>query len=158
MQKSRFSSDTFFKLFSAVIFAGMIGVVFFNAILRYGFNSSIPATEELARILYIYVSFLGSIIAFKEGKHISVTLLTDRLKGIPKLIVSTLAYLTIFVIFGLIVKGGISYTLISASRNTTVLGLNYALLAGVVPVMGVCGFAIYVKRAIDDIKALKKNK
>ena len=158
MQKLRFSSDTFFKVFSAIVFAGMIGVVFFNALLRYGFNASIPATEELARILFIYVSFLGAIIAFKEGKHISVTLLTDRLQGIPKLIISTLAYLAIFGIFGLIIKGGIDYTMMSASRTTTVIGLNYSLLAIVVPVMGISGFVIYIKRAIDDFIAYRNNK
>ena len=156
MQK--FSSDNFFKYFAAVVFAGMIGVVFFNALLRYGFNASFPATEELARILFIYVSFLGAIIAFKEGKHISVTLLTDRLSGIPKLIVTAAAYLTIFGVFGLIIKGGIDYTMISTSRTTTVIGLNYSLLAIVVPIMGLSGVIIYIKRAIIDFKALRDNK
>ena len=157
MQKLRLSSDTFFKVFSAIVFAGMIGVVFFNSILRYGLNASIPATEELARILFIFVSFLGAIIAFKASKHISVTLLTDRLQGVPKAIVSVLAYLSIFGIFGLIIKGGIDYTLISASRTTTAMGINYAVLAIVVPLMGICGFAIYVKRALNDLKALRNK-
>ena len=157
MQKFRMSSDTFFKVFSAIVFAGMIGVVFFNSLLRYAFDASIPATEELARMLFIFVSFLGAIIAFKENKHISVTLLTERLQGIPKAIVSVFAYLTIFGIFGLIIKGGIDYTLISAGRTTTAMGINYAVLAVVVPFMGVCGFVIYVKRALTDLKALRQK-
>ena len=61
-----------FQIFCAVIFLGMIGLVFYNAMLRYLFSSSYPPSEEWARFLFIYITFFGSIEAFYRKKHIGV--------------------------------------------------------------------------------------
>ena len=50
-----------FEVFCAAIFLGMIGLVFFNAFLRYVFRSSFAPSEEWARFLFIYITFIGGI-------------------------------------------------------------------------------------------------
>ena len=47
-------------------------VVFAQFISRYVFNSSIAWTEEIARYLLIYVTFLGSSLAVRNKSHIAV--------------------------------------------------------------------------------------
>ena len=54
-------------------------LVFLNVVLRYGFNSSINITEEVSRYLFVWLTFLGAILAFSENQHVSVTMLTERL-------------------------------------------------------------------------------
>ena len=61
-----------FEVFCAAIFLGMIGLVFFNAFLRYVFRSSFAPSEEWARFLFIYITFIGGIEAFYRHKHIAV--------------------------------------------------------------------------------------
>ena len=53
--------------------------VFLNVVLRYGFNSSLNITEEVSRYLFVWLTFLGAVLAFSENQHVRVTMLTDRL-------------------------------------------------------------------------------
>ena len=58
------SGELLFEIFCAVIFLGMIGLVFYNAFLRYVFGGSYPPSEEWAGFLFIYITFFGAIEAF----------------------------------------------------------------------------------------------
>lgn len=54
--------------------------------MRYGFNSSISWSEELARYMFIWQVWLGVSLAFRTNQHISVDMLLDRLVGRPKIV------------------------------------------------------------------------
>jgi TRAP-type transport system small permease protein len=41
-------------------------------VLRYGFNSGIISSEELSRFLFIWITFLGAIIAMRENAHLGL--------------------------------------------------------------------------------------
>lgn len=62
-----------------IILASMSCLVFLNVVLRYGFNSSINVTEEVSRYLFVWLAFLGAILAFSENQHVNVTILTSKL-------------------------------------------------------------------------------
>ncbi|MDG6895016.1 TRAP transporter small permease [Volucribacter amazonae] len=62
-----------------VILAVMSVLVFINVVLRYGFHSSISMTEELSRYLFVWLTFLGAILAFSENQHVRVTMFIDKL-------------------------------------------------------------------------------
>ena len=47
-------------------------LVFLNVVLRYGFNSNLMLTEELARYIFVWLTFLGSILAYARNGHIRV--------------------------------------------------------------------------------------
>ena len=83
-QPKESTSAFLFQLFCAVIFLGMIGLVSYNAFLRYIFRSSFPPSEEWARFLFIYITFFGAIEAFYHHKHICVDLVTDHLHGMAR--------------------------------------------------------------------------
>ena len=70
-----------FEVFCAAIFLGMIGLVFFNAFLRYVFRSSFAPSEEWARFLFIYITFIGGIEAFYRHKHIAVDMFVNMISG-----------------------------------------------------------------------------
>lgn len=75
----------------AVMLAVMSCLVFWNVVLRYGFNTSFTMTEELSRFLFIWVIFLGAILAFMEDSHVNVAILSEKLsaKGRSLLSLST---------------------------------------------------------------------
>jgi TRAP-type transport system small permease protein len=47
-------------------------MVFGNVVLRYGFNSGLDYSEELSRFLFIWITFLGAIIAMRENAHLGL--------------------------------------------------------------------------------------
>lgn len=75
------SGELLFEIFCAVIFLGMIGLVFYNAFLRYVFGGSYPPSEEWARFLFIYITFFGAIEAFYWKKHIAVDMVCGHVLG-----------------------------------------------------------------------------
>ena len=66
------------------ILAAMSILVFVNVVLRYGFNSSISVTEEVSRYMFVWLAFLGAVLAFSENQHVSVTVLTDKLSSVGR--------------------------------------------------------------------------
>lgn len=61
----------------------MLGMVFLNATLRYTLNSGITVSEEISRWLFVWMTFLGAIVAMKKHLHLGVDIVVRRLS--PKL-------------------------------------------------------------------------
>lgn len=67
------------EISAVIILATMSSLVFLNVVLRYGFNTGISVTEEVSRYLFVWLTFLGAILAFNSNQHVNVTLLTEKL-------------------------------------------------------------------------------
>ena len=72
------------EMLCVAILALMSILVFLNVVLRYGFNSSISVTEEVSRYLFVWLAFLGAVLAFNENHHVSVTVLVDKLSPLGR--------------------------------------------------------------------------
>ncbi len=57
----------------------MVLLVFGNVVLRYGFNSGIIFTEEVSRFLFIWLTFVGSVLTLRNNAHLGVQTLTKLL-------------------------------------------------------------------------------
>jgi TRAP-type C4-dicarboxylate transport system permease small subunit len=55
-----------------LMLGAMVVMVFGNVVLRYGFNSGLDFSEELSRFLFIWITFLGAIIAMRENAHLGL--------------------------------------------------------------------------------------
>ena len=67
--------DRFFQLLETVMvvcLAGMFVMVLGNVILRAGFNTGIDISEELPRFLFIWLTFIGAVVAMRENRHLGV--------------------------------------------------------------------------------------
>jgi TRAP-type transport system small permease protein len=59
-------------------------LVFANVFMRYAFNSGITVSEELSRWLFVWLTFLGAIVAVRERGHLGSDMLTSRLGPMGK--------------------------------------------------------------------------
>lgn len=89
-----------------IILATMSTLVFVNVVLRYGFHSSINVTEEVSRYLFVWLTFLGAILAFGSHQHVKVTMLTDRLSPAKRDLLSIVTDGLMLFCCYLIVQGG----------------------------------------------------
>lgn len=91
--------DAYCKLLDALIallLLGMVVLVFGNVLLRYGFNSGITISEELSRWMFVWLCFLGAVVAVKEHGHLGSDMLISRLGPMGKkafMVISLLAML-----------------------------------------------------------------
>ena len=74
--------DRVFKAIEAVLAAlllGMVLMVFGNVLLRYAFNSGIQVSEEMSRFFFIWLTFIGAIVAMRDGTHLGMDNFVNKL-------------------------------------------------------------------------------
>ncbi|WP_094546122.1 TRAP transporter small permease [Petroclostridium xylanilyticum] len=144
-----------FNGFVVISLSIMVTLVFINVIMRYVFNTSIPEAEELSRFFFIWTIFLGIIVAYKDNEHVAVTLLVDKLKGIPKLIFNVISYIAVLFTMGVILIGGINYTKLAYTYKTAATGTNFAFISISIVVMAIAIIGIIFR---NIYKSLQKKR
>lgn len=151
-QSNETPGEMAFQIFCAAVFLGMIGLVFYNATLRYVFRASFAPSEEWARILFIYITFFGAIEGFLRGRHIAVDMFTSLLHGVTAKSVDIAAQiLALFAIFVLIV-GGITLVQQTMDTKTVATGMNMAFVNGTLPLMAIVVFVIRGRELLATIR------
>ena len=141
-----------FQVFCASVFLGMIGLVFYNAVLRYVFRASFAPSEEWARILFIYITFFGAIEGFYRGRHISVDMLTSMLHGVTRKSVDIVAQVLALGAILVLVIGGITLVIQTMDTETVATGLNMTFVNGTLPLMAITVFFIRARELLATIR------
>ena len=74
--------DGFFRLLEFLVVACMVAMVvmvFGNVVLRYGFNSGITVSDEMSRYCFIWLTYIGAMVAMRDGSHLGVDTLIKKL-------------------------------------------------------------------------------
>jgi TRAP-type C4-dicarboxylate transport system permease small subunit len=129
--------------------AVMALLVFGNVVLRYGFNSGIAVSEELARLLFVWLVLLGAILATRQHAHIGFDSLVKSLPQRWKKFVVVFTGLLMLAACVIFVVGGWQQTSINLDNSYPVLGISYAWLYGSAIVFGI-GMGISVVFNIWD--------
>ena len=164
MKKLIAAIDTAIKLFSGIAIVIMISLVFYNAMLRYLFNSSMPASEEFARFAFIYTVFLGAIVAEIASQHVTVTVLTERLGKVAAIAVRILREVLIIGTLCFIFYGSIIYTMHVTFRtpatNTPfwIITISLCIMVFAFMVSKFLKIAIDVKTAIVGQTSIENSK
>ena len=118
----------------AVMLATMVLLVFGNVVLRYAFNSGITVSEEVSRWLFVWLTFLGAIVALKEHGHLGTDMLVSRLSVKGKKVCLVLAQVAMLYITWLLFSGSLEQAKINADVEAPVSGASVAIFyaAGVV--------------------------
>ncbi len=126
-----------------VSLALMVIMVFGNVVLRYVFNSGITMSEELSRLLFLWLIFVGSVVAMKEHAHLGVDTLVARLPRGGKVFCAVLSNLLILWVCYLFFVGSWKQTVVGLGTIKPATGISMAFHYGVGLVMSV-GVAIIV--------------
>lgn len=73
--------DGYCRLLGYVIAAAlalMVVLVFGNVVMRYAFNSGLTVSEELSRWLFVWVTFLGAVIALRDNAHLGTDMVVGK--------------------------------------------------------------------------------
>jgi TRAP-type C4-dicarboxylate transport system permease small subunit len=126
--------DGYFWLLKALIalfLAAMVVLVFGNVVLRYAFNSGITVSEELARWLFVWLTFLGSIVVLREHGHLGVDSLVRRLPLPAKKACFIVSQLLMLLVTWLLLIGSWEQTAINWSVTAPASGLSVGWFYGV---------------------------
>lgn len=147
------TSQFLFEIFCATLFLTMIGLVFYNAVLRKVFNSSYPPSEEWARFLFIYITFFGAIEGFYHKRHIAVDMFVNMLGSAKRKICDVLAIILGICAMFLLFYGGIVNVLQTMDTYSPATGVNMSLINGTLPIMAFVGLILQIRDLIKLLKA-----
>jgi TRAP-type C4-dicarboxylate transport system permease small subunit len=115
----------------ATLLALMVVLVFGNVVLRYGFNSGITVSEELSRWMFVWLTFLGAIIAVREHGHLGTDFLIARLPIFGQKICLIIGYVLMLFMCWLMFKGSLDQTRINWDTEAPATGLSQAWFYGI---------------------------
>lgn len=112
----------------AICLAVMVVLVFGNVMLRYGFNSGITLSEELSRWLFVWMTFMGAIVALKEHGHLGTDMLVSRLNPTGKKICLGLSQVLMLFVCWLLFKGSYEQAKVNYGSTSAVMEVSMAWL------------------------------
>lgn len=132
-----------------VVFAGMaalIGVITLQIVSRVLFTA-VGWTEEVARFLLVWITFLAGTLAFQRGRHIAVTFVVDALPGRLRQIARIAALLIVLAFMITLIVIGYRYMQVQSFQKSASLRLSMTYVYAVMPICA----AIMAWYALVDI-------
>jgi TRAP-type C4-dicarboxylate transport system permease small subunit len=124
--------------------------VFLQVLIRFVFKFPIPWTEEVSRIAFVYIIFLGATIAVREKAHINVDVV---LVALPPRVAAWLRGLGTTLVAGFLlfmVWQGILFVLATGVQVTPVMQVPFRHLYLIIPSSGAIMLLYLVLGATDD--------
>ena len=111
----------------AILLAVMVVLVFGNVVMRYALNSGITVSEELSRWLFVWMTFLGAIVAIKEHGHLGTDMLVSRLGRTGKKVCLAIGQVMMLHATWLLFSGSLAQARINLDVEAPVTGASVAI-------------------------------
>ena len=134
MKFLRFIYANFLEILAVLAFVVLSFLTFFQVCSRYIFQTPITFSEEIARFLFIWMSFLGAAIAMKHDKHIRLDLLQERMRPDLRLLVAICVFLLIFCFSALVCVQGLKLSFATTRQIAPVSRIPMAYIYLIVPI------------------------
>ncbi|MEW5724412.1 MAG: TRAP transporter small permease [Thermodesulfobacteriota bacterium] len=136
---------------------GMSVIVAAQVFSRYGFNHSLFWSEELARFLLVWLTFLGAGVAYRRGVHASLDLFYHHLPPAWRRTTRLVVHLGALLFSGIMVWHGAGFAWFVRFQISPALHLPKWIPHGALPVAGAiiflhafCFLCHELKGATDD--------
>lgn len=113
----------------AACLAVMALAVFLNVVLRYGFGSGVAASEELSRLLFVWMVFIGATAAYARGEHMAFTALLRPLRHRAFMpVLARLIHALVLLACGFVAWGAWQQVVVGLDSHSVILKYPTALL------------------------------
>jgi TRAP-type C4-dicarboxylate transport system permease small subunit len=136
----------------ALCLLGMVVAVFGNVVLRYVWGTGWVVSEELSRLLFVWLVSIAATLTFAEGKHLGFDLVTARLSGKPAAALRWLTRGLVALALYYLISGAWTQVLVGMNSRSPVMNYPLALGAGAIFVMGVCMAVLLALQAVAELR------
>lgn len=134
--------------FFAIIFLAATAQI----IMRWIFNSPLVWSEELIRLMFIWICYLGWIFATKNGSHITITAFVSKLNPTAQRVLDIFNALLVVLFSFLMVWYGILMTKIGARGLAVTLPINFAVVYVICPIANLFILCYQIIRLVNLFK------
>jgi TRAP-type transport system small permease protein len=112
----------------------MTCIVFVSVVFRYVLNSPLTWTEELASLLFAWLTFVGAFVGFRTRSHISIDTLVIFLPPALRRGIARLVDVCVLLLMGVFVWQGLSLTVTTWSLEFPAMEISRGYLYLAIPV------------------------
>ncbi|MDR0583778.1 MAG: TRAP transporter small permease [Treponema sp.] len=133
-------------------------VIFFVAIaqiiMRWIFKNPIVWSEELIRLMFIWICYMGWTMASRNKSHICITTFISRLPAGARKVIQTFNCFLVIVFSVFMVYFGIEMTEVGGRGMAVTLPINFALVYVSAPITN---FIIFLYQILEIVHIWKKS-
>ncbi len=124
------------ELFVAAMGMSMATIVGVQVFSRYALNHSLFWSEEAARYLLVWLTFLGASVAYRRKAHPAIELLAARSGGTVKKVAQVLVHLASAALFVVMIVGGSRFAWFIRLQISPALAIPKWIVLAIIPVSG----------------------
>jgi C4-dicarboxylate transporter, DctM subunit len=126
--------DRVIEYATAIALLADVLVVGLQVVSRLLMNSPIPWTEEIARVLMIWLMFFGGVVALRRGQHTRITAVIRLLRPENCVAVELGVNLVVFVFFGILAYQAYELILVSMKELLPASEISGAFVSAPMPI------------------------
>ena len=141
--------DGFFKLLEFLIVAmlfAMVVMVFGNVLMRYIFDTGITVSEEMSRYCFIWLTYLGAMVAMREGGHLGMDTLVKVLPVTGKKVCLFLSEVLMLMCNGMFLWGTYQMHELQVTNISPVVGISMIWIYGMGYIVSVVMGALNINK------------
>ncbi len=108
---------------SALLMVALTSTIFYAVFMRYVFNSSPSWSEEVPRIIFLWMTYLAIGVAIKRGQNLRVMVIIERFPPHVRLVLEMLMHAAVFVMLGFLLWN--NAPVLALSSGTRMLGTGW---------------------------------
>jgi TRAP-type C4-dicarboxylate transport system permease small subunit len=112
----------------------LVVMLFVQVVLRYAFGSSFAAIDELGRFMFIWITSITLSLAFREGSHLGVTVITSKLNDRNKFYAVKIISFINIVFLLVLTYGGYEMCELTIKQVSPTLDISMAYIYAAIPV------------------------
>lgn len=140
-----------------ILGAAMSAVVLLQVIFRFVVHVPFPWSEELARYMMIWMGMVGAFVALRQGRHIGVSFLVDRLPPSWKAWITILVQLATVAFLSIVVRYGIALAIFNRSQLSPAMQIPMIIPYMAIPVGAALMVLELLRGIIEDLKHMKEG-
>lgn len=129
----------------------MAVAVFINVVLRYGFGSGVAASEELSRLLFVWMVFIGATAAYPLGEHMAFTSLLGLLQRKPRAMQALTLLIRALVVLACVLLAWGAWQQVVVGMDSRSVVLNYPAALLPLPAL-LCAVAIGAMAFVELVR------
>jgi TRAP-type C4-dicarboxylate transport system permease small subunit len=119
-----------------VLMVVLVGDVFLGVFSRYVMQATFKWYDEVARLCFVWMVFLGAATAVRRGAHFRLHLLIDRFGPRLRHVTDLVVALLVLVFGSILVAGGVAMYPVARRQVTDSLELSMLWFYGALPIGG----------------------
>lgn len=137
------------------VFTSMIIISFLQVFFRYVLNRPLFASEEIARLFAVWLTFLGSSLAVRYREHISVDILYARVPSKVQRVFNLLSDILLFIFHVFLTVEGARLSYIFRGFESHALRFSMSFFFSALPITALFILIFLVQSIREDIRELR---